>query len=144
MFGSMSTFAECQYLTVEKKSGDKINFLLSDNPVITYDRTCLIINGAQSTSYYLNDVKKYYFSEKNLSRVYDEKSNIFCSVSMDENTIRVQNAPVGIMVNLYNINGVVVATSIVDYEGIASLTLPDQKGAYVLSLDNQSFKLIRK
>ena len=144
MLGSMSTFAECQYLTIEKKSGAKISFLLSDNPVITYDRACLIINGSQSTSYYLSDVKKYYFSEMNLNRVNNEKSEVFCSVSMDENAIRVQNVPVGIKVNLYNTNGVVVATSIVDYEGTASLTLPGQKGVYVLSVENQSFKLIRK
>ena len=55
-----------------------------------------------------------------------------------------ENAIAGVKVLLVNLNGAVLATSTTDPTGSAIVTLPSEKGVYVLSVGNQSFKVIRK
>jgi hypothetical protein len=65
-------------------------------------------------------------------------------VSLDENTIKVENASVGVVAMLFNINGSIIATSATNNEGEVEISLPNQKGVYLLNIGAQSLKLIRK
>ncbi len=125
--------AGVQYMTIEQKNGAKFSFLLKDNPVITYENDNLVVNGNASTSYSIEGVKNYHFTGNDQSAVEDTKADVqmLRFVGFDENTIKVENASVGEVVVLVNINGAIV-------------TFPSQKGLYVLNVDNKSLKLIRK
>ena len=63
LLGAMCASAAVQYMTVEQKSGAKYSFLLKDNPVVTYKGGELVVNGSASTSYAIDGVKNYHFTE---------------------------------------------------------------------------------
>ena len=50
LFWTLCANATAQYMTVELKSGDKFSFLLEDNPVVTFKKGDLVVNGNAETS----------------------------------------------------------------------------------------------
>ncbi len=135
--------AKKQYMTIEQKSGEKYSFLLDENPEITYSEGNLIVNGSAITSYAISSVKNYHFSE--ISSSVDTKiSNELRIINLDESTIEVQNAKAIAKVMLANVNGTIVFESQTNTEGSVLVTLPEQKGVYILSIGTCSIKVIRK
>lgn len=144
IFLAFGVYAESKYMTVEKNDGSKISFLLDNNPVITYQNDNLVINKDAKTTYSLEDIKNYHFTESDDSKVEMFSSNTMNIVWLDDATIEVKNAMSNTVVMLTAVNGVVVANTKADSEGKATVKIPNQAGVYVLSAGNQSFKIIRK
>lgn len=142
--GTLLVNAAVNYMTVELKTGDKFSFLLKAKPVITYGGGNMEINDGSTTNYALNSVKNYHFTESDESGVDNMGADILRIVSIDENTIGVENAQAGAGVTLLTAGGTIVSTTTTDQAGTATITLPSAQGVYVLSVGKQSFKLIRK
>lgn len=142
--GVLCANAAVQYMTVEQKSGEKFSFLLKDKPVVTYKDGALVVNGSATTSYAIDGLRNYHFTEGNETEVKEEVANVLRVVNRDDNSLSLENAPAGVKVTLVSVNGIVVATSKVDLDGTATILLPSEKGVYVLTIGNQSFKIIRK
>lgn len=142
--GVLCANAAVQYMTVEQKSGEKFSFLLKDKPVVTYKDGALVVNGSATTSYAIEGLRNYHFTEGNETEVKEEVANVLRVVNRDDNTLSLENASAGVKVTLVSVNGIVVATSKVDLDGTATILLPSEKGVYVLTIGNQSFKIIRK
>lgn len=136
--------AESNYMTVEKNDGSLISFLLADNPVITYQNDCLIINKDANTTYSFDDIKNYHFTEEDVTAAESVSAVALKFVWIDDATIEIQNAQSGAAVALTAVNGVVVSNSKVDADGKATVKIPNNKGVYVISAGKQSFKIIRK
>ena len=58
--------------------------------------------------------------------------------------VSVRNAKTSADVTLINVNGIVLAKTIADEDGSADIKMPEPKGVYILTIERQSFKLIRK
>lgn len=144
LFWTLCANAAAQYMTVELKSGDKFSFLLEDNPVVTFKNVNLVVNGNAETSYAIAGVKNYHFTEGDVTGVSDYKSDAVCIESVDNNTLKINNASPSAKIALIGISGVVPFTTMADAAGSAFVSLPEQKGVYVLTVGCQSFKLIRK
>ncbi|MBR5973509.1 MAG: T9SS type A sorting domain-containing protein [Paludibacteraceae bacterium] len=142
--GVMCANATAQYMTVEQKNGERISFLLKENPIITYSEGDLVVNGNATTTYAISGVKNYHFTEDDETKVKDGLSNQTPIISLDDKTINIINAPANAKLSLVNIKGVVVATTNTDSEGTGTITFPEGKGIYVLSIGNHYFKIIRK
>ena len=140
----LSVDAAVSYMTVEQKSGERFSFLLKDNPIITYENGSLVVNGNSVTTYAIGSVKNYHFSESDESGLKKLGASVLRIVSLDDNAIGVENAAAGTMVSLANLNGAVLSNTTTDPSGAATVTLPNGKGVYVLSVGKQSFKVIRK
>ena len=140
----LCTNAIVKYVTVEKKSGEKFSFLLEDNPVISFKDGCLVVNGNPETSYAIDGVKNYHFSESDQTDVQNLGVDVLRIVSLDNDAISVEHAKAGTSVELYDAAGVRVMDVVVDQSGAASIVLPVKKGVYVLSVGGKSVKLIRK
>lgn len=136
--------AEKQYMTIEQLDGSKFSFLLDENPVVTYEDENLVVNGSATTSYAISNIKNYHFTEKSESAVRDQIADMFYVVSIDEATLKVQNAKASEKVSLINVNGVVISVASTDDEGTAIVKLPEQKGVYVLTVGTRAIKVIRK
>ena len=134
--------AKKQYMTIEQKSGEKFSFLLDENPEITYSDGNLVVNGNAITSYAISSVKNYHFTET--ASVDTKISNELRIVNLDQSTIQVQNANASEKATLINVNGVILFESATDAEGTVIVTLPEQKGVYILSIGAHSIKVIRK
>lgn len=143
LLGSLAVQADPTHVTIEQKDGSKIDFLLSEKPVFTFSNGDLVVNGNASTSYAVSGVKNYHFTSTptDLGVV---SANGLRVVYMDESTIKVQNAKASAKVSMVDVSGKVVLSAKTDSEGVAVVGLPQVKGVYVLSVDEKSFKVIRK
>lgn len=136
--------AAAKYMTIEKKDGSMISFALAEKPVITYAGGSLVINEEAKTTYALDDIANYHFTETEATDAKFSSAELLKIVQVDAETIEVQNAKVGSVVRLTAISGVEVLGVKADTDGNVEVKLPSQKGVYVLSVGNQSFKVIRK
>ncbi|MBR6105844.1 MAG: hypothetical protein IKP81_12410 [Paludibacteraceae bacterium] len=139
---TLYSHAGTKYMTVEQKTGEKFSFLLANKPVVTYENNELVVNGSGS-SFVVDDLKNFYFTDEDLSGVANNTTDVLSVVKTDENTIRVENAAAGVAVKLVSASGSVVATGTTDQNGAASLSFPKQTGVYVMTIGNNSFKVVR-
>lgn len=146
--GALCANASVRYMTIERKSGDKISFLLAENPEITFDENNhLVVNGNTETSFVLSNVKNYHFTENDetsTSNVGNATLNGLRIISLDNQTIRIENAPAAAPIKIVGMNGITWVDTSADNAGGATISLPQQKGVYVLSVGNQSIRVIRK
>lgn len=145
--GALNCSAAVKYMTVELSSGTKYSFLLADKPVVTFESGDLVVNGSAETSYAISGVKDYHFTEKDETEATGETLKSVetgCVIFENNGVVFIQKANPSADVLLFNVNGVVLSKTSVDNNGNAELKLPDFAGVYVLSIANQSFKLIRK
>ena len=146
-YGALNCSATVKYMTVELKSSEKYSFLLADKPVVTFQNGDLVVNGSAETSYAISGVKDYHFTEKDETEATGETLKSVetgCVIFENNGVVFIQKANPFADVLLFNVNGVVLSKTSVDNNGNAELKLPDFAGVYVLSIANQSFKLIRK
>ncbi len=136
--------AQNDFMTVELKNGDMFSFLLSEKPVVTYQDANLVINGSASTSYSIEGIKNYHFTKEDVTGDVSLSSAALRIVNTDNQTIEVQNARPLTAVSLNSVGGVKVLSAFADMNGEATISLPVQQGIYVLSVGDQSFKIIRK
>ena len=139
---TLYSHAGTKYMTVEQKTGEKFSFLLANKPIVTYENDELVVNGSGS-SFVIDDLKNFYFTDEDLSGVANNTTDVLSVVKTDENTIHVENAVAGVAVKLVSASGSVVATGTTDQNGAASLSFPSQTGVYVLTIGNNSFKVVR-
>ena len=144
LFWTLCANATAQYMTVELKSGDKFSFLLEDNPVVTFKKGDLVVNGNAETSYAIAGVKNFHFTEGDVTGTSNYTADMVCIENVDNNTLQIKNAPASAKIILFNISGIALLTTTADSTGTATISLPEQKGVYVLAVGKQSFKLIRK
>ena len=144
LLGLMSLNAAATHLTVELKAGNKYSFLLADKPVITFAGGALVVNGDAETSYSIEGVKNFHFTEGDASGVETLSSGDIRILSLDDATIQVQNLEQKSLVTLVNVSGVVFSSVSADAEGSATVSLPQAKGVYILTAGGKSFKVIKK
>lgn len=146
-YGTLNCSATVKYMTVELTSGTKYSFLLADKPVVTFQNADLVVNGSAETSYAISDVKDYHFTEKDESEATGETLKSVetgCVIFENNGIVSVRNAKTSADVTLINVNGIVLAKTIADEDGSADIKMPEPKGVYILTIERQSFKLIRK
>lgn len=144
LLGVMSLNAAPTHLTVELTIGNKYNFLLADKPVITFDNGALVVNGDAETSYSIEGVKNFHFSEGDASKAESMSAGDIRIISLDNSTIQVQNLEKSTLVTLVNVAGSVLSSVAADVEGSATVSLPQTKGVYILTAAGKSFKIIKK
>lgn len=140
----MTLNAEPTHLTVELQSGSKYDFLLADKPVITFSSGDLVVNGDASTSYSIEGVKNFHFSNGEATNVESLSAGDISIISLDNATIQVKSLESSALVTLVNIYGSVMAAETANSEGVATIKLPETKGVYILTAAKKSFKVIRK
>lgn len=144
LFLMSSANAAREYMTVELENGSKYNFLLVENPVITYNQGQFEVNGSATTTYSLSNIKNYHFSEGDEAGVDHTIQATLRIVNLDESTLEVHGAEVGTHVVLTATNGTTLFSGEAQQDGNVRVNLPSTKGIYVLTVGHQSFKIIRK
>ncbi|MCR5246376.1 MAG: hypothetical protein Q4B61_08105 [Bacteroidales bacterium] len=136
--------AEISNVVIELKSGKEIGFLLNDTLEFTHENGNLVVNNNATTSYVIDSVKNFHFTNGENLSVDNQFSTNLSIINLDNATLQVKNALPSEKVMMTSINGMVLFNSKTDTEGSIILTLPEQKGIYVLSIGNRGIKIIRK
>lgn len=141
--GSWAVQADPTHVTIEQKDGSKMNFLLAEKPVFTFDNGNLVAKGDSTTSFAFNNVENVYFSSPwaNLEVVAANELRI---EHLDGTAIKIQNANAEASVSLWDAYGKIFLSTKTDSEGTAVVALPQSKGVFILYVADKSFKIIRK
>lgn len=152
LIGAMHLHAAVSHLTVELKSGSKYSFLLANKPVVTFKTGDLVINNNSETSYAIEGVKNFHFTESDETTPVDESSSKNESsfqgdiriISLDDATIQIDHLAPLSDVKLVTVMGRLISSQSANSDGSAVVSLPQTQGIYILSLGTKSFKIIRK
>ena len=144
LLGMMQVNAEANYLTVELKAGNKYSFLLEEKPVVTFSSGNLVVNGNSETSYAIEGVKNFHFTEGEVTSAQALSSGEIRIISLDNATIKVENIEKGSIVTLVNVSGMVISSTKADSNGTTTIGLPQAKGVFILSVAGKSIKIIKK
>lgn len=139
----LTIHAEDMYLVVELKDNSTYDFVLAEKPIITFESGELVVNGDASTSYVIGNVKNCHFSKEKTSAE-AVKVNELRVIYVDDNTIQVQNAVANAQVSVFNVSGAVFSDQKTDENGLVTIQLPNQKGVYVVKINDKSFKVVRR
>ena len=134
-------------LTVEMKDGDKVSYILSDKPVVTFNGTQVLIKSEKAEAgYELSTVQRYYFEEvpDGISTTPEDDSSLHFDYSED-NHLTVYGIADASTVSVYDITGR-PAPAAIDPSGKAFTIdlsiLPT--GVYIITLPNHSTLKIKK
>ena len=138
-----SVCAEPSFVTIEFKDLTKKSFVLAESPVFHYRNDSLVVNGNASTGYKFEKVAKYYFEEET-SNIPSVAANEVRVTYVDNQHVQVEGLAANSQVSLFSVLGQAIEQKS-SKEGEAVLfTLPAAKGVYVLKVNEQSIKIIKK
>ncbi len=141
---SIPMFAETTHVTINKIDGTKISYLLSDSPKISYNKDCLLVSGPVRTSFSIDEVASYNFTDGSLSSVQNLDNNEVRIIYVDNSNVKAEGLTPNSSVVLYSAAGNAIKQINATDEGVAELVLPETKGIYILKTDSQSIKLVKE
>ncbi len=138
-----SVCAEPTFVTIEFKDLTKKSFVLSESPTFQFRNDSLVVNGDASTAYQFEKVAKYYF-EGELSGIPAIEANEVRVTYLDNQNILVEGLKAGSNVELFSMLGQLIEKKSAKNGEALQFKLPSTKGVYVLKVDNQSIKIVKK
>ncbi|MBP5481877.1 MAG: T9SS type A sorting domain-containing protein [Paludibacteraceae bacterium] len=140
-----SVFAEPSFVTIEFKDLTKKSFLLADAPVFQFKNDSLVVNGDASTAYQFEKVAKYYFADAGEgSNIPTVATNEVRVTYLDNQHIQVEGLAANSQVGLFSVLGQVIEQKSAKEGKAVLFTLPAAKGVYILKVNEQSIKIIKK
>ena len=131
------------FVTIEFKDLTKKSFVLAESPTFQYRNDSLVVNGSASTAYAFENVQKYFF-ESELSGIPAIESNEVRVTYLDNQNILVEGLKADSQVELFSLLGQLIEKKNAKGGEALQFKLPNDKGVYVLKVDNQSIKIVKK
>ena len=135
---------ELSSFILNTKDDSKVEFRFASNPVITFDEADLLITDASLTSvrYPMADVVNIVFSTYTSSVKDVDADHIVVNLTRD--LLTVSGLQAGDDVNIYNVDGALLAVAMADSDGSVALSLADlAAGVYIVNMPGKTFKFIR-
>lgn len=144
VFGLCGAFAASakSYVVLELQNGSFFSFQLADKPEFTFTDDEMVINGNAETTYVIDEVKNFRFSDSELTGAPTQSSEEVRVVSLDQNTLQILGAN-GAPLRLLKSNGTLILSMSAVTDG-STIELPREKGIYIITVGKQSIKVIRK
>ncbi len=144
VFGLCGAFAANakSYVVLELQNGSLFSFQLADKPEFTFTDDEMVINGNAETTYVIDEVKNFRFSDSELTGAPTQSSEEVRVVSLDQNTLQILGAN-GAPLRLMKSNGTLILSMSAVTDG-STIELPREKGIYIITVGKQSIKVIRK
>ena len=138
-----SVCANPTFVTIEFKDLSKKSFVLAESPVFQYRNDSLVVNGSASTGYQFEKVAKFYF-EGELSSIPTIAANEVRVTYLDNQHIQVEGLAANSQVGLFSVLGQLIEQKTAKEGEAVLFTLPAAKGVYILKVNEQSIKIIKK
>lgn len=144
LYQNMENSSE-EMLTVQTKDGGFLQFLLSEDPVITFsDRTIRLKSDSQKCELELSNVARFYFSFEGTGIGNIEKSDLTIS-KLADGFIEIEGLEQNTTIKLYGVDGKNLPLKIVNSKR-KTIVYTDSliAGIYILSINNKTIKFIKK
>ena len=132
---------ELSSFILNTKDDSKVEFRFASNP---FDEADLLITDASETSvrYPMADVVNIVFSTYTSSVKDVDADHIVVNLTRD--LLTVSGLQAGDDVNIYNVDGALLAVAMADSDGSVALSLADlAAGVYIVNMPGKTFKFIR-
>lgn len=140
---SGSLYATPNCLVVELKDSTSQSFLLAERPEISFVDSFVVVKGDVEASFLGYQIERFKFIEEPSTNAENLKAAEIRVCYTDNEHISVLGLEPKSIVRLFSTNGKLLATK-QEEAGVVSFTLPQAKGIYVLNVNNQSVKIIKK
>ncbi|MBR2262139.1 MAG: DUF1442 domain-containing protein [Paludibacteraceae bacterium] len=145
LFSVVSLHAVSTHLVLELKSGEKYLFLIKENSAMVFSERSVVIEGKSDCSYLVENVKGYHFISDEVTATESFTNSDIFITQTDDKTFLISNIEGSSVVYVVDLSGVVLSSVPTDENGVASVTLPQSKGLYIIKVgNNKSFKVLRK
>lgn len=145
LFSVVSLHAVSTHLVLELKSGEKYLFLIKENSAMVFSERSVVIEGKSDCSYLVENVKGYHFISDEVTATESFTNSDIFITQTDDKTFLISNIDGSSVVYVVDLSGVVLSSVPADENGVASVTLPQSKGLYIIKVgNNKSFKVLRK
>lgn len=135
---------EYQCIVVETIDGERMEYLLSNNPRIVHnDATVTLTTNSVTVEYQTSNVLKVYFSDvpTSIGNVKTDNGQF----RLQQNTVILKGFDAGEPVALYDADGRQLWQHATDSDGQLMIPLSSlPQGTYIVKANNQSFKVTRK
>ena len=145
LIGTLSSFAEdIKAMMLHLSSGKSVICMLDEKPIVSFSGEELILTTHMNVvSYQSSDVLKFtylYVDPAAVGKV-EMSQSMF---SFSENSLIVTGAEPGSQIDIYSVDGVLVASAKTNYTGATSIKLPEQSGkVYMVKTSVANFKITR-
>lgn len=133
---------------IELKDHTTYSYVLEDSPKLQYRNDSLFVEGSVSLSYSFSDVSKYYFAKIPMPccnvGVPEVEANEVRVTYLDNQNVLIEGLDESAQVELFSVLGELIKQTNSSENGVVQLTLPDVKGVYIVKVNDQSIKLIKK
>jgi hypothetical protein len=133
---------------IELKNHTTYSYVLEDSPELRYRNDSLFVKGSVSLSYSFSDVSKYYFARIPMpcgnEGVPEVQANEVRVTYLDNKNVLIEGLSESAQVGLFTVLGELIKQTNSSENGVVQLSLPDIKGVYIVKVNDQSIKLIKK
>lgn len=143
LFGCVMAHAAPKQLNVLLQSGEVVSVKFDENSVIRFSDGIMNVVADSTTQFQVLDVDNFYFNELCLSDVSVTKADQMIVFNNEEGFITLSKVQ-GKYVSLLDVNGVVYYINKNMNEDFLAIPVPSNKGVYILKVDKQSYKIIKK
>ena len=143
MIFSLTAIAEEYSFVVWTKSGEQINFPLSEKPKLTHnDNNFIVTTPTTTVEYSKADINKFtLLIPDGVDNIENSNANLF----QQNNSLILSGFKLGSIVKIFNINGQLLIAETINNEDTYIIDLsPLNKGIYIVSTESITYKIIRQ
>ena len=141
-FSSHSFATDLNTVVIETKKEKTYRISTGEAPRFFFNNNRLELKGDVETSFDMSEIKSIYFASSGVTSTHSIEENLSV-IYQDGNSVRIEGIEDGTEVILYSSEGKVLKQVKAEYGSIV-ISLPDFKGLYLLKVENQGYKFLRK
>jgi len=141
-FSSHSFATDLNTVVIETKKEKTYRISTGEAPRFFFNNNRLELKGNVETSFDMSEIKSIYFASSGVTSTHPIEENLSV-IYQDGNSVRIEGIEDGTEVILYSSDGKVLKQVKAEYGSIV-ISLPDFKGLYLLKVENQGYKFLRK
>lgn len=138
-----SVFADTT-LFVWSKTGEKVGYVLSERPKITFNKTALtVISDGVEISYPIDNFRCITYEKNDVTSI--KETGIGELYSLKNNSLFFHNLKANDLISIFSIDGVLLYSKSVQHNGEFTISLSDfNTKAFIVKMNNLTFKIVKK
>lgn len=143
LINATSVFADTT-LFIWSKTGEKVGYVLSERPKITFNKTALtVISDGVEISYPIDNFRCITYEKNDVTSI--KETGIGELYSLKNNSLFFHNLRANDLISIFSIDGVLLYSKSVQRNGEFTISLSDfNTKAFIVKMNNLTFKIVRK
>lgn len=143
LINATSVFADTT-LFIWSKTGEKVGYVLSERPKITFNKTALtVISDGVEISYPIDNFRCITYEKNDVTSI--KETGIGELYSLKNNSLFFYKLRANDLISIFSIDGVLLYSKSVQRNGEFTISLSDfNTKAFIVKMNNLTFKIVKK